>query len=295
MSTQAVIDANSSRTASRSRFNAVKHGFTAANTVLPGEDALAFEGKVALYQEKPSNAKRARGRSGDECRRMALAIGTVESCRDREVDREDSDRARGESACNRRRKSRRSRSGFSSIARDRSSSIRVIISTSISRGPPGPRPPMIPMIRPCWSRSWKAPSQAAKPCWRAGLSFARCSSWAWAGQSHDKFKAIRLLGKQPLQAISSPELREMFLACYVLEPQYEHPFQELRCEIDEARFERMKAALDRLDLASIMPADETAARAVLLGIVDRATERLRCSRPSVRSSPIWSMVCKRIS
>ncbi len=68
---------------------------------------------------------------------------------------------------------------------------------------------------------------------------------------------------------------EMFLACYVLEPQYEHPFQELRREIDEARFERMKAALDRLDLASIMPADETAAQSVLLGIVDRATERLR--------------------
>ena len=51
-SSEALIDTNpDTKTGSNSRFNAVKHGFTAATTVLPGEDADAFDGKVALYKK----------------------------------------------------------------------------------------------------------------------------------------------------------------------------------------------------------------------------------------------------
>ncbi len=94
-------------------------------------------------------------------------------------------------------------------------------------------------------------------------------------QSQEKLKAVRLLGRQPLQAVSVREVAEVFLACHVVEPQFSYAFQELRCEIDEDLFKRYKHRLSRRNLEAITPADATAARAVLLGIVEKATERLR--------------------
>jgi hypothetical protein len=90
-----------------------------------------------------------------------------------------------------------------------------------------------------------------------------------------KLMAVRLMGAQPMSVLSEPEVTEVFLACHVLAPQYQYAFQELRCEIDEDRFKRCKAALGRQNLESITPADATAAQAVLLGLIDKATERLR--------------------
>src|SRR5262249_242051 len=42
----------------------------------------------------------------------------------------------------------------------------------------------------------------------------------------DKLKAIRLLGKQPMDAAPDPEVALIFLACHVIEPLYADPFHE---------------------------------------------------------------------
>jgi hypothetical protein len=93
-------------------------------------------------------------------------------------------------------------------------------------------------------------------------------------QSEQKFKAVRLLGKQPLAVGSSRLVARIFLACHVIEPQFSYAFQELRCEIHEDRFKKFQARLARRNLAEITPKDPTEARAVLLGIVDKAVARL---------------------
>ena len=94
-------------------------------------------------------------------------------------------------------------------------------------------------------------------------------------QSPDKLKAIRLLGFQPMDALSSDEVAVIFLAAHVIEPQSRYAFQELRCEIPEDQFKQFKARVERREFEEITPPDATAARAVLLEIVDTATERLR--------------------
>src|SRR5262249_49536263 len=79
--------------------------------------------------------------------------------------------------------------------------------------------------------------------------------------SSSKVKIIRLLGKQPLDAIDDRRVALVFLASHAIEPEYSYAFQELRCEIHEEQFKRKKAVLDRWSRGAIAPADATAARA----------------------------------
>src|ERR1035441_3435013 len=60
-----------------------------------------------------------------------------------------------------------------------------------------------------------------------------------------------------------------------MEPQFEYPFRELRCNIHADLYKRYKDRLSRRNLEAITPANPTAARAVLLALVEKATERLR--------------------
>ena len=93
--------------------------------------------------------------------------------------------------------------------------------------------------------------------------------------SDQKLAAIRLLGKQPINALSTPKVAQVFLACHAIEPRYEHPFQEIRSDMPAEHFEQYKIRLGMRNFAAITPADADAARAVLLGIVREATTRLR--------------------
>jgi len=103
---------------------------------------------------------------------------------------------------------------------------------------------------------------------RARLEAGEC----W--QSPEKLKAIRLLGRQPLDAADVREVTEIFLACNVLDPRYNHAFHELRCELDEDEFKQYDKRLRGRNLDAMRPAEPAAARATLLGLVDRAVERL---------------------
>ena len=89
-----------------------------------------------------------------------------------------------------------------------------------------------------------------------------------------KFKALRLLGKQPLDAIHDDEVALVFLANHAIAPEFFSAFDELKCEIDEDRLELHMAQLEREERKAITPADEEAGRAALLAIVDKAVERL---------------------
>ena len=91
---------------------------------------------------------------------------------------------------------------------------------------------------------------------------------------HQKLKVIRLLGKQPMDAADDELVAKVFLASHAIEPFHEYPFQELRSELYEHEFLVEKKVLRRA-IMRLTPPNKTAARGVLLKIVDQATARLR--------------------
>jgi hypothetical protein len=91
----------------------------------------------------------------------------------------------------------------------------------------------------------------------------------------DKLKAVRLLGKQPFDAIDDKDVAMVFLASFVLkEGAKGRWFWEIEMETtdDDLRRFRLNAADRQLEL--LKPKNAAEARQALLGIIDRATERL---------------------
>ena len=92
--------------------------------------------------------------------------------------------------------------------------------------------------------------------------------------SSDKLKAVRLLGKQPFDAIDERDVAMVFLASFVLKPDKSSWYWEISMELaakDSRRFLNNAAARE---LESLKPEDAARAREALLGIISRATERL---------------------
>ncbi len=38
---------------------------------------------------------------------------------------------------------------------------------------------------------------------------------------------------QPINLVHKPKLAKIFIACYLIEPQYKAAFREMRCELDD--------------------------------------------------------------
>jgi hypothetical protein len=95
----------------------------------------------------------------------------------------------------------------------------------------------------------------------------------------DRFKAIRLLGKQPLDAIDDPDVALIFLASYRVCPPSGNTgaFADIRSELS-ARSQEDDLYLSELrkrQLARMTPRDGEAARAALRSLIDRRTTRLK--------------------
>jgi hypothetical protein len=104
---------------------------------------------------------------------------------------------------------------------------------------------------------------------RARLEDGQC----W--QSPDKLKAIRLLGRQPLDAADVREVAEVFLASHVLDPRHKHAFFELTCELDDLDFRQYEKRLRGRNVDAMRPATPADARAMLLRLVNGAMDQLR--------------------
>jgi hypothetical protein len=277
MSLQAVVDAEHRGSEARngSRFNAVTHGLTAKTPVLPGESAAEFQARIDRYKTglEPRN-----GLEEELAERAAMASWQLDRASRAEVAR----LARSihtEPAMAAFRENQRAEALGNRLFFDRRGPVELYPSrdydnykqprTSSSEVADDPDDPAVLVA--------ELETTLAGCRWLRGrwdeLREMLESGLGW--QSQEKLKAVRLLGRQPLQAVSVREVAEVFLACHVVEPQFSYAFQELRCEIDEDRFKRYKHRLSRRNLEAITPADATAARAVLLRIVEKATERLR--------------------
>src|SRR5262249_36992402 len=96
-------------------------------------------------------------------------------------------------------------------------------------------------------------------------------------QPVDKFRAVRLLGKQPLDAPDVPDVCLIFLACHVIQRQHSCAFDELYAEFDWEFTQDLQQYLRRLNARpwkALEPKTQDDARAALQGLVDKARARL---------------------
>jgi hypothetical protein len=92
--------------------------------------------------------------------------------------------------------------------------------------------------------------------------------------SPQKLMAVRLLARQPIDLVDDPDVLAIYLCCHTIDPEHTHAFFEVQCELSEEEFHRFEQRLKARNVEAQGPADAVAARAALLGLVDRELERL---------------------
>jgi hypothetical protein len=93
-------------------------------------------------------------------------------------------------------------------------------------------------------------------------------------QSADKLKAVRLLGRHPIEAVDDRNVLMIFVACQTIESRSSIPIPEIWYELRE--FERTAYAqrLIGRGIEKLRPMDAAAARQALYAIIDRATAQI---------------------
>jgi len=96
-------------------------------------------------------------------------------------------------------------------------------------------------------------------------------------KAFDKFKAIRLLGKQPLDILTDNpgDLLVIFLASHQVHAVNKSPFSELRCEGNDEQYGVVRRRLEAMDIGGFKPSDEHEARRLLDDLIDVVTDRLK--------------------
>jgi hypothetical protein len=259
---------------SRARFNALKHGATAQIPVLPGEDPAAFQARVDAYKADLMP------RSTLECdlvERMALMSTQFDRATRADLARITTNVLTSPVVA-----AHELELEVESLGRrlffDRRGPLATYPNKTYFSGQP----------RTSWSGIPDDPDDPARLVKQLEAVSPGCcwllDRWAelrarlepgkyW--HSPDKLKAVRLLGRQPLDAADVPQVAEIFLACSILDPQPQHPFSELQADLDKIDFAHLDERLIAQNLPAMRPPDPAAARAVLLALVDRAMDRLR--------------------
>ena len=284
MSTQPTIDAHQCHSTgtgpeteekppSASRYNAVKHGLTAKTPVLPNEDEAAYLDKVAVLTE---SVKARNPHEQELALRAAQAAWSLDRANRAEVARMTL-KMQTEAVEAEFQEAKKAALLGNRLFFDRRGPVDFYPSRNYIHGQP----------RTSWSED--ADQDPAMLVLELETTLAGCrwllAQWSslkallvesgGAYGSVEKFKFLRLRGREPTNAISVREVAQVFLACHAIEPQYEYAFQEIRCETEDDRFKHYKDQLSKRSLEAITPPDATAARAVLLSIADKAIERLR--------------------
>jgi hypothetical protein len=106
----------------------------------------------------------------------------------------------------------------------------------------------------------------------------RGQSWI----SPDKLRAVRLLGKQPLDAIDDEDVAMVFLASFVLKPDRGKWYWEISMELNDDDTQRFRNAATTRQLHLLKPANVASARDALRALIDRATEPLTAKAEAFR-------------
>ena len=267
------MDERVAPTRNGSRFNAVKHGLTAKTPVLPGEDPAELQAKIDAYTTSHQVRNQA---EADLAKLAAMACWRAERANRLEVSRVTGDIVRrsrahvaqetlvAEGLGERLLFDRRGPSQLYP-SRDYEHKEPRTSDSGVADDPDKPRRLVIQLEATRAGRHWLLDrlDEVRKPI---------DSGAGWV--SSQKLKAVRLLGKQPLDALFDREAALVFLASHAIKPVFKSAFRELRCEIHYDRVKFYEGQLSRPEIRALTPADAAGGRAVLLEIIDQAIERL---------------------
>ena len=259
----------------RSRFNAVKHGMAAKLPVLPGEDPEAFR----AHRDAWTAELRPRGQVERQLVNRAVHV----SWQLQRVDRAQAARLASEA-----------QAAGARLAADQSDEV-LALGRRLFWDPVGPLP-LYPhlgkgigklFVRFSWSDEIDDPNEPARVVNRLESTAIGCAwlldRWGelrqrletggnW--QPLERLKAIRLLGRQPMDAVEDDRVMMIYLACWAMDPNGPHGFDDLVNELQPAE---LKLWIDRLDDRQAMsrrPASPEAGEAEVLKIIAEEEERL---------------------
>src|SRR5262249_19135393 len=92
-------------------------------------------------------------------------------------------------------------------------------------------------------------------------------------QPPDRFKAIRLLGRQPLEIWDDERVLSIYLACVPMDPEGAHPFGDLSNELTRNQGKRLAQRINERK-ACQPPIDAEDGRKMLRRIIAKEEERL---------------------
>ena len=87
----------------------------------------------------------------------------------------------------------------------------------------------------------------------------------------DKLKAVRLLGRHPIDAFDSTDVARVYLASHLLRNQEGDPFQDILDNLAPDEVPVYEEFLKLRNYSALAPHDSSAARQMLLDIIDRAS------------------------
>jgi hypothetical protein len=257
-----------------SRFNALKHGMRARTIVLPGEDPAAFQARRDSWT--------ARLQPRDDFETFLVERVVQVSWQLDRVDRAQAARLDD-----------RARAAASDRATAEADEVLALARRLFwdPRGPVAlyPHSPST-FLRPTrvsWSKEIDDPDDPARLVNRLEDRLLGCA-WMldrWADlrdliadgmpwQAPERFMAIRLLGKQPLDPIQDEPVRAVYLCCKAIDPAGARDYADLILELDAD--ERLLFTTRNVErcIASQTPKDAESARAILLELIDGRVERL---------------------
>ena len=286
----------------RSRFNALKHGCRARLPILPGEDPEAYQDRLDAWIDKfrprdavePYLVERAVHASWQLDRADRAEVAAMVEAADEQALRR---------------------------ARDVLELGATLFHAPHARRRPRRRPRRRrrragPLLS--WPFDPEHPRHPARLVAELEATAAGCTwllqRWAALGEildggrtwrAVDRVRAIRLLGKQPLDAVADETVLSIYLACQAMDPHgpdvFAEPLSDLRRPETEAAYQR-QAERFAAARAERSPRDAAAGRAALRAIVSAAVARVealredraaaerrrpacRTSRPGCRTAP----------
>jgi hypothetical protein len=97
-------------------------------------------------------------------------------------------------------------------------------------------------------------------------------------QSHDRLKATRMLGKQPIQVLEDERVWLIFFASHVLHPLEKHAFRDLKTDMTTPELEAFVPRAKSRWAGLLDESDKGKARQMLLDLFERNIERLEAKR-----------------
>jgi hypothetical protein len=257
----------------RSRFSALKHGLRAKTLVLPGEDAEALRARHDAFHASIAPQDEVERLLVDRLVRISWRLQRVDRALEARAADPDPDEAARLAA---------------------EADFVALMGRRLIRDPRGPTcfypqwemtlgdPPRV-----SWSRELDDPNDPARIVIAMEVRALGCAwlldRWAelrgllddglhW--QPHDQFKAVRLLGRQPMDAIDDSRVIAIYLACWAMNEEGGYPLDGVALELDHAERKRFIALLNERKVMRLMPEDASEGEAALRSLIDAEEARL---------------------